>query len=42
MSEIPPEKPRRRPRYSGRNPRRFEDKYKEHAPEQYAADVEHE
>lgn len=26
---------RRRPRYSGRNPRRFEDKYKERAPEQY-------
>ena len=40
MSEIPsnPENPtpapgphRRRPRYSGKNPRRFEDKYKEHA-----------
>ncbi len=39
MSDSPPEKPRRRPRYSGKNPRRFEDKYKEHAPERYAADV---
>lgn len=26
---------KRRVRYSGRNPRRFEDKYKEHAPEKY-------
>lgn len=39
MTDPLPEKPRRRPRYSGRNPRRFEDKYKEHAPERYAADV---
>jgi 16S rRNA (cytosine1402-N4)-methyltransferase len=31
---------RRRPRYSGRNPRRFEEKYKEHDAAQYAADVE--
>lgn len=38
MSE-PPDKPKRRPRYSGRNPRHFADKYKEHAPEQYAEDV---
>ena len=30
---------RRRPRYAGRNPRRFEDKYKELNPERYAADV---
>ncbi|MEO6035114.1 MAG: 16S rRNA (cytosine(1402)-N(4))-methyltransferase RsmH, partial [Verrucomicrobiota bacterium] len=30
---------RRRPRYSGRNPRRFEDKYKEHDPERYAETV---
>ncbi len=29
----------RRPRYAGKNPRRFEDKYKEHNPERYAADV---
>lgn len=26
---------RRRPRYSGKHPRRFEDKYKEHQPERY-------
>lgn len=30
---------RRRPRYSGRNPRKFEDKYKEHNPERYADTV---
>jgi 16S rRNA (cytosine1402-N4)-methyltransferase len=30
---------RRRPRYAGRNPRRFEDKYKELNPARYAADV---
>ena len=30
---------RRRPRYSGKNPRRFEDKYKELNPEQYAETV---
>jgi len=30
---------RRRPRYAGKNPRRFEEKYKELAPERYAADV---
>ena len=31
---------KRRPRYSGRNPRAFHEKYKEHDPERYAADVE--
>jgi 16S rRNA (cytosine1402-N4)-methyltransferase len=30
---------RRRPRYAGKNPRRFEDKYKEHDPERYAETV---
>ncbi len=30
---------RRRPRYSGRNPRRYEDKYKEHDPAKYAVDA---
>ena len=30
---------RRRPRYSGRNPRRFEDKYKERDPQRYGATV---
>jgi 16S rRNA (cytosine1402-N4)-methyltransferase len=33
------EKPRRRRRYSGKNPRHFSEKYKEHAPERYAVDV---
>ena len=36
MSEKPP----RRPRYSGRNPRTFAEKYKEHDPTRYTADVE--
>ncbi len=40
MSESSPEKPRRRPRYAGKNPRKFAEKYKEHAPERYAEDVE--
>ncbi len=35
MSEKPP----RRPRYSGKNPRHFAEKYKEHDPARYAADV---
>jgi 16S rRNA (cytosine1402-N4)-methyltransferase len=30
---------RRRPRYPGKNPRRFEEKYKEHNPARYADDV---
>ncbi|MEO5722055.1 MAG: 16S rRNA (cytosine(1402)-N(4))-methyltransferase RsmH [Chthoniobacterales bacterium] len=30
----------RRPRYRGKNPRRFEEKYKEHDPARYAATVE--
>jgi 16S rRNA (cytosine1402-N4)-methyltransferase len=33
------EKPKRRPRYSGKHPRHFSEKYKEHAPERYADDV---
>jgi 16S rRNA (cytosine1402-N4)-methyltransferase len=44
MSEdAPQENPkvhRRRPRYAGKNPRRFEEKYKEHNPERYAETVE--
>ena len=39
MSELP-EKPPRRVRYAGKNPRKFAEKYKEHAPERYATDVE--
>lgn len=36
MSEEPAAQPhKRRPRYAGKNPRRFEDKYKERNPEQY-------
>ncbi len=34
-----PSRPRRRPRYAGKNPRRFEEKYKELAPERYADDI---
>lgn len=36
---LPPAPHRRRPRYAGKNPRRFEEKYKEHNPDRYAADV---
>lgn len=42
-STPPEQKPtaphKRRPRYAGKNPRRFEEKYKELNPERYAADV---
>jgi 16S rRNA (cytosine1402-N4)-methyltransferase len=37
---TPSPKPRRRPRYRGTHPRRFEEKYKEHDPARYAAAVE--
>ncbi len=40
MSEPLPEKPKRRPRYAGKNPRKFAEKYKEHAPERHVEDVE--
>src|SRR5262245_18287903 len=33
------EKPKRRPRYAGKHPRRFSEKYKELAHERYAGDV---
>lgn len=50
MTEFPPDQPsadesadvpkhQRRKRYGGKNPRRFEDKYKEHQPERYAETV---
>ncbi len=39
MSDPPADKPARRLRYPGKNPRRFEQKYKEHQPVRYAADV---
>ena len=40
--DIPPESPqphRRRPRYPGKNPRRFEEKYKEHDPQRHTETV---
>jgi len=39
VSDIP-EPHKRRPRYSGKNPRRFEHKYKEHAPSLYPEAVQ--
>ena len=39
MARTAFEKPPRRPRYKGKNPRHFSEKYKEHAPERYAAEV---
>ena len=39
MTDPAPEKPGRRPRYRGTNPRHFREKYKEHQPERYADDV---
>lgn len=39
MSEEEAPRPPRRKRYSGKNPRRFEDKYKEHDPERYGDTV---
>jgi 16S rRNA (cytosine1402-N4)-methyltransferase len=39
-SEQSPATPhRRRPRYSGKNPRRFEEKYKEHDPQRYSETI---
>lgn len=39
MTDPSPEKPRRRPRYRGANPRRFHEKYKELQPERYGDEV---
>jgi len=39
MTDPAPERPKRRPRYRGKNPRQFHEKYKEHQPERYADDV---
>jgi len=39
VSDAPATPRRRRPRYAGKHPRRFEQKYKEHAPEQYPETV---
>jgi 16S rRNA (cytosine1402-N4)-methyltransferase len=42
VSKRPPDTPAhtRRPRYPGRNPRRFDEKYKELNPERYASEVQ--
>src|SRR5262249_42856536 len=37
--DLPTTPHRRRPRYSGKYPRRFEEKYKEHDPQRYADTV---
>ncbi len=45
MSDNPSPEPmpasphRRRPRYSGKNPRRFDEKYKEHNPQRYGETI---
>ncbi len=39
MSDTTPPPHRRRPRYAGTHPRRFHEKYKEHAPEQFPGTV---
>ena len=39
MNDSTPEKPKRRTRYVGKNPRHFHEKYKEHEPERYPDDV---
>ena len=39
MIDPEPEKPRRRVRYRGKNPRRFHEKYKEHQPGRYPEQV---
>ncbi|MDA0832031.1 MAG: 16S rRNA (cytosine(1402)-N(4))-methyltransferase RsmH [Planctomycetota bacterium] len=39
MTDPSSDRPKRRVRYSGKNPRQFHEKYKEHQPERYANDV---
>ena len=39
MTDASSEKPSRRPRYRGKNPRHFHEKYKEHQPDIYPDDV---
>ncbi|HTI73294.1 MAG TPA: 16S rRNA (cytosine(1402)-N(4))-methyltransferase RsmH [Candidatus Limnocylindria bacterium] len=39
QSNAAPEPRKRRVRYAGKNPRRYDEKYKEHNPEKYASDV---
>src|SRR5436190_17899136 len=38
-SSSTPARPKRRPRYAGKHPRRFEEKYKEHDPQRHAETV---
>ncbi len=40
MDKIDPPPRQRRPRYPGRNPRKFHEKYKELSPERYASDIQ--
>ena len=40
MTDLPPEKPKRRPRYRGTHPRRFAEKYKELNPKKYPETIE--
>src|SRR5215470_10434083 len=40
FSGIGMEPPKRRPRYKGRNPRHFLEKYKEHEPDRYPGEIE--
>jgi 16S rRNA (cytosine1402-N4)-methyltransferase len=39
MADPNPDKPSRRPRYRGKNPRHFHEKYKEHAPGRYPDEI---
>ena len=39
LTDPPPEKPQRRVRYRGKNPRHFHEKYKEHQRDRYPDDV---
>jgi 16S rRNA (cytosine1402-N4)-methyltransferase len=39
MTDLPSDRPPRRPRYRGKNPRLFHEKYKEHQPDKYADDI---
>ena len=39
MNDPPARRPTRRPRYRGKNPREFEEKYKEHQPDHYAEEA---
>lgn len=40
MNSLPSEKSKRRPRYKGKHPRHFHEKYKEHNPDRYATEIE--